>query len=79
MQIEHEYITDVFLERLEWSEAEKKRFFNVLFKQLFWIRFNTIKFLSQDYAGLLIFLKRNSKDVNRIFIENCDLGDEFFE
>lgn len=71
-------ITDVFLERLNLSDDEKKKLFSMKFKNLFWLKLNNIFFEKQDYKWLINFISNNSLDINRIFLENLDLEEDFF-
>lgn len=76
--IQKESITDVFFERLYFSQEDKKDFFSMKFKELFWLKLNNIDFTQDDYSGLVHFLSLNSLDINRIFLENTHLEKEFF-
>ncbi len=74
----HESITDVFFERINLNHDEKEIFFQLEFKNLFWLKLNNIKLNEKDYQWLLNFLQLNSRDINRIYLENLELNDNFF-
>jgi len=68
--IKDEFITDLFLERLKLDFEDKKFLFSMVFKNLFWLKINNIKFLQKDYLWIVNFLVLNKLDINRIFFEN---------
>lgn len=72
------YITDIFIERVLLNDYQKKMFFSMVFKKLFWLKLNNIFFDKRDYLGLINFLNLNELDINRIFLENMSLEDDFF-
>gem|GEM_PF-1904940 len=72
-----ESITDVFIERCELSDSDKKKLFSIVFKDLFWLRLNNINLLPKDTDLFVSFLANNELDINRIFIENCSLDSRF--
>jgi hypothetical protein len=45
----HESITDVFFERINLNHDEKEIFFQLEFKNLFWLKLNNIKLNEKDY------------------------------
>jgi hypothetical protein len=47
--IKDEFITDLFLERLKLNSEDKSALFSMVFKNLFWLKINNIKFLQEDY------------------------------
>jgi hypothetical protein len=51
----------------------------MVFKDLFWLRLNTINIEESDYDGFSNFMNSNSLDINRIFIEQSELKDSFIE
>lgn len=50
----------------------------MIFRDLFWIRLNRFAILHEDIASLVIFFNEHSSDVNRIFLEQCSLDEQFF-
>jgi len=73
-----QYFTDIFLERLDLSKVDKSNLFSIKFRNLFWLKFNNITFIEDDYDSLLSFLQSNSLDINRLFLENTNLRNDFF-
>jgi|TARA_Y100001960_G_scaffold308535_1_gene366006 hypothetical protein len=51
-KFQHESITDVFLERIDLSLDEKDLFFQMIFKNLFWLKLNEFKINEEDYKKL---------------------------
>lgn len=76
--IKNAFITDVFLERLILTKEDKKILFSMNFNKLFWLRLNYINFEKEDYELLISFISKNSLDLNRLFLENIYLSDDFF-
>jgi hypothetical protein len=67
--LKNQSITDVFLERLFLSPSEKTLLFSFQFKELFWLRLNSINIDIADYEEFGNFIHKNSLDINRLFIE----------
>lgn len=76
--IKNAFITDVFLERLILTKEDKKILFSMNFNKLFWLRINYINFEKEYYEWLILFISKNSLDLNRLFLENIYLSDDFF-
>lgn len=72
-----ESITDLFIERCRIPSREKKILFDMVFKDLFWLRLNNLNINIKDIDLLILFLIKNQLDINRIFIENCSINDIF--
>lgn len=50
----------------------------MVFHDLFWIRLNRFTIPYEDIVPFITFLNINSSDVNRIFLEQCSLDEQFF-
>ncbi len=78
-EIKQEFITDVFFERLVLSNSDKKTFFQMLFRGLFWLKLNNIRFLEEDNIGLINLIYNNRYDLNRLYLEECNLDYNFLK
>lgn len=74
-----EIFSDLFFEKIKFSDFDVNTLSEVIFNKLFWIRFNQIDFKENDFEKINIFLQNNQLDINRIFFENCNLNEKFFE
>lgn len=76
--IKHDSITDIFIERIRYEDSQLKFLFMLEFKNLFWLKLNNFTLHNRYYENLINFLNINSKDINRIYLENLGLDNTFF-
>lgn len=70
-------ITDLFLERLDYSKEEYCNLFWLKFINLFWLRLNFVHVNKTLYKNLVDFILLNITDLNRVFLEDCSLDEDF--
>jgi len=70
-------ITDLFLERLDYSKEEYCNLFWLKFINLFWLRLNFVNVNKTLYKNLVDFILLNIEDLNRVFLEDCSLDEDF--
>ncbi len=75
--IKNYFITDIFIERVNLSEIQKQLFFSMVFNKLFWLKLNNVFFDKNDYLWLVNLLNLNKLDINRVFLENMSIEDDF--
>jgi hypothetical protein len=70
-------ITDMFLERMHLSQKMWKIFLAVRIHELFWLRLNGCEGCESLGKELARFILANSHDMNRLFIENMSVSEDF--
>ena len=76
--ISHEIITDVFFDSVNISQSQYDILFSLVFKNLFWIKLQNISVPTEQYDAFIYFLEKNSRDINRVFLQNLSLQEDFF-
>jgi len=74
----HLKITDLFVQDISFTKEEFLDFFSYKFLWLFWLRFFDFNFKKELYSSFIDFLELNLVDLNRLYLENLSLTDDFF-
>lgn len=74
----HLKITDLFVQDISFTKEEFLDFFSYKFLWLFWLRFFDFNLKKELYLPFIDFLELNLVDLNRLYLENLWLCDDFF-
>lgn len=74
----HLKITDLFVQDVSFTKEEFLDFFSYKFLWLFWLRFFDFDLNKDLFKELIDFIKLNLVDLNRLYLENLWLWDDFF-
>lgn len=74
----HLKITDLFVQDISFTKEEFLDFFSYKFLWLFWLRFFDFNLKKELYSSFIDFLELNLVDLNRLYLENLSLTDDFF-